>query len=132
MSAPAPKKEEYIEIEQATGGSGTPVTIVRFLPSKIQNDQVIHTIGEQLYSLVEEFGRTNLLLDFSSVKVVASYLLGKLLGLKKRIHAVKGRLTLCGISSKVNPVVDEVFEVCGLKHNFDICPECPKALQTRF
>ena len=127
---PSQDIRELILIEDVTGPRSS-VTVVTFLVSEILDSEQIHNLGTQLYSLVED-GRTNILLDFGAVQLAATELLGKLLGLQKRIKNVNGNLVLCQISKKRNPVIDEAFEVCGLKKSFTICADQQEALQSRF
>ncbi len=57
------------------------VTVVRFVDRKIQDERNIDIIGEQLFSLVDEFGRRKLLLDFGNVESLSSAAVGKLITL---------------------------------------------------
>ena len=129
MASPAQTRRELLEIEDVAGLS-RPVTVVRFLTKHIHDIELIETLGGQLYSLVEEHGRTNLVLSFCNVQSIATYLLGKLIGLNKRINLAEGQLVLCHVSKEHNPVVDEAFRVCGLKPSFTFRANEPEAVQT--
>jgi anti-anti-sigma factor len=62
-------------------------------------------VGDQLYSLVEDQGHSQLLLNFSNVQYLSSAALGKLIQLKKKVGAVKGNLKLCCIHPDLHSCV---------------------------
>ena len=128
MTSPLSPKRDLLAIEDVTVRERR-VTIVRFMSNRISDTNEIEDIGSLLYGLVEEHGRTQLLLNFSNVQMIASYLLGKLLGLKKRIKTAEGRLVLCEITPTRNPVVYEAFEVCGLLKLFEMYDTEEEALR---
>lgn len=117
MNQPRKKQLEVQEIGD--------VTVVNFTMSKILDEQVIQSIGEQLYSLVEELGRRKVILNFTKVEYLSSAALGKLITLHKKLAAVKGKLALCCI----DPQIFEVFEITGLKKVFKIHADEQEALQ---
>lgn len=102
------------------------VTVVSFTDRKILDEQNIQSIGEQLYSLVDDAGRRNLLLNFGRVQYLSSAALGKLITLNKKIQSVKGRLALCCI----DPEIKEVFEITGLKKVFNMYDDEQEAMQS--
>ena len=71
------------------------VTVVSFVDTKIVTEENIQEVGDQLYSLVEDEGHRQLLLNFGNVQYLSSAALGKLINLKKKVGAVKGKLKLC-------------------------------------
>lgn len=86
------------------------VTVVNFTDRKILDEQNIQTIGEQLFSLVDELGRRKLLLNFGNVEYLSSAALGKLITLNKKLQSAGGKLVLCNI----DPQIYEVFEITKL------------------
>src|SRR5258708_37172650 len=82
----------HLRLENVDG-----VTVVSFVESKIVTEENIQEVGDQLYSLVEDEGHRQLLLNFGNVQYLSSAALGKLITLKKKAGAVKGRLKLCCI-----------------------------------
>jgi anti-sigma B factor antagonist len=92
------------------------VTLVRFLDRRILAEQDIQIIGEQLFGLVENLGRRQILLDFSAVEFFSSAAAGKLIALAKKVQAVRGKLAFCGI----DPEIYEVFEITRLEKFFGI------------
>lgn len=119
MTPPTKKKE--LEVQD----SGN-VTIVNFTRAKILDDQVIQSIGEQLFGLVDAQGKQNILLNFAKVEYLSSAALGKLISLNKKIATVKGKLALCNIA----PSIIEVFDITGLRKVFKIFPDEQEAMQS--
>ncbi len=100
------------------------VAVVNFVDKKILDEQNIQVIGEQLFSLVDEAGRRKILLNFGNVEYLSSAALGKLINLKKKVGAVKGKLKLCCI----HPDLLEVFRITRLDQVFEIYAEEQAAL----
>ncbi len=107
-----------------------PVTIVRFLIDRILETSEIERLGRLLYALPDEHGRTNVIVNLGNLQMIGTYLLGTLIGLQRRIKKANGRLVLCQIGSEINPVVNEAFDVCGLKRAFTIYLDEQEALQS--
>jgi anti-sigma B factor antagonist len=92
------------------------VTVVRFVDKKILDEANIQELGTELFKLVEQEKRKNLLLNFSSVEFLSSAALGKLITLDKKVKANGGRLKL----SNIRPEIYEVFAITNLNKLFDI------------
>ena len=116
-----PPRRKRLEIEDIGD-----VTVVCFTDRKILDEQNIQVIGEQLFSLVDELSRKNLLLNFSNVEYMSSAALGKLITLNKKVQASDGRLVLCNI----DPQIREVFEITRLDKLFTIRSDEQEALQS--
>lgn len=99
------------------------VTIIGFAESDLESEVEIQEIGDELYRLVAG-GVTRIALDFSDVHHVASSLLGKLIGLYRRVHAVHGRVVLFGLS----PYMRTIFEVGRLDRLLPICADEAEAV----
>ena len=95
------------------------ITVVSFVDTKIVTEENIQEVGDQLYSLVEDAGHKELLLNFGNVQYLSSAALGKLINLKKKVGAVKGKLKLCCI----HPDLLEVFRITRLDQVFEIYAE---------
>ena len=105
----APRR--HLRLENISG-----VTVVSFVDTKIVTEENIQEVGDQLYSLVEDDGFKQLLLNFGNVQYLSSAALGKLINLKKKVGAVKGKLKLCCI----HPDLLEVFRITRLDQVFEI------------
>ena len=92
------------------------VTVVRFVDRKILDEANIQELGQELFRLIEEDRRKNILLNFSSVEFLSSAALGKLITLDKKVKAHSGKLKL----SNIRPEIYEVFAITKLNKLFDI------------
>jgi anti-sigma B factor antagonist len=92
------------------------VSVVRFMDRKILDEANIQELGQELFQLVEDDNRKNLLLNFSTVEFLSSAALGKLITLDKKVKAHGGRLKL----SNIRPEIYEVFAITKLNKLFDI------------
>lgn len=100
------------------------VTVVRFVDRKILDEANIQELGQELFQLVEDEGRKQLLLNFSSVEFLSSAALGKLITLDKKVKAAGGKLKLSNIRTEIY----EVFAITKLNKLFDIKDEEADAL----
>lgn len=101
------------------------VTIAKFVDKKILDEGNIQIIGNQLFSLVEEDGRSKIILDFSNVEYLSSAALGKLITMDKKVKAAKGKMRLCS----VRPDIYEVFAITKLNKLFDMQDDQEQALK---
>ena len=101
------------------------ITVVNFLDKKILDDQNIQLIGEQLMNLVDELGRSKILLNFGNVEFLSSAALGKLIVLNRKLGEVNGKLVLCNI----DPQIYEVFEITKLNKVFTMAKDEQTGLQ---
>ncbi len=92
------------------------VTVVRFVDRKILDEANIQELGVEMFKLVEQEQRKNLLLNFFNVEFLSSTALGKLITLDKKVKANGGRLKL----SNIRPEIYEVFAITKLNKLFDI------------
>ena len=92
------------------------VAVVRFVDRKILDAANIQELGEELFTLVEDEGRKQLLLNFSNVEFLSSAALNKLIILDKKVKSHGGKLKL----SNLKPEIYEVFVITRLNQLFDI------------
>lgn len=118
---PAPSVRPYFEWDNVEN-----VTIIRFLVRSIRADEDILRIFEQINHLVDEDGRTRLVLDFCAVQDFASLTIGKLVQLHKKLQPPHGRLTYCHLT----PVVAEILKIMGLDRQFHIYQTQEEALRS--
>ena len=81
------------------------VTIIAFGGSTLIDAEYIEQIAGDLYDLIDKQEANRLVLDFSSVKVLASRMLGVLLTVKKKSEAKKGGLALCAVREDLMKVL---------------------------
>jgi anti-sigma B factor antagonist len=113
-------KIQRLKVEQKSG-----VTVVNFLDKRILDEPTIQAIAEQLFSLVDDAGKREVLLNFDNVEYLSSAALGKLINLHKKLQGVQGRLAMC----KVIPQIYEVFAITKLDKIFKIFPDEDAALE---
>ena len=113
-------ERHWLESEEAGD-----VTVVRFLAPRIADEQEILDIFAALSRLVEG-GVRKLVLNLGDVEYLASYGVGKLAGLDRRVLAAGGRLALC----RLTPVVSEIIDIMQLRRKFLIYGTEQEALQS--
>ena len=101
------------------------ITVVRFVDRKILDAASIQELGEELFALLEQDGRKNLLLNFENVEFLSSAALNKLIILDKKAKVCGGRLKF----SDLRPEIREVFVITRLTQLFDICDSETDALK---
>ncbi len=92
------------------------VTVVRFRDRKLIEDIRIQELGQELFGLVDDQKRDQILLNFSQVEFLSSSALGKLITLDKKTKANGGAMKL----SNIRPEIFEVFAITKLDRLFDI------------
>ncbi len=100
------------------------VTVVRLTDRKVVDETNIQELGRELFGLVEEEQKKNLLLNFSAVGFLSSSALGKLITLDKKVKAHGGKLKL----SNIRPEIYEVFAITKLNKLFEIKDDEAEAL----
>lgn len=117
---PSPPSHNWLEIKQ-TGS----VTIATFLQRQMHDEEAIDLVGEELLELVDK-GVRSLILNFEPVRRMATHLLGELLVLHKKLHALEGRMVLCGFNSELR----ETFNILRLDKVFSIFDTEEAALES--
>lgn len=115
------QRRRRLEVEDVDG-----IAVVNFVDKKILDEQNIQMIGEELFRLVDEFGRNRILLSFRNVEFLSSAALGKLIMLKNKLQGVPdSKLALCSIHKDIR----EVFEITKLDRLFAIYKDEQEGLQ---
>jgi anti-sigma B factor antagonist len=103
------------------------VTVVRLKLAR-PTDEDVNTFFKQIYVLIDDMGRRNLVLDMHAVEYVTSMALGKLIMLNRKAQAAGGRLVLCSLT----PAAEEIMKLTRLRDLFTVCPNEPEALALFF
>lgn len=111
--------DQRIDIEEI--GS---VTVARFLDKKILDEANIDKIGQELFGLVDQDGRKQIVLDFSLVEYLSSAALGKLITMHKKVSAAGGVCALCNIQKDIL----DVFKITQLHKVLTLCDDLDDAL----
>ena len=115
MSSP----DRRIDIEEIGA-----VTVARFLEKKILDEANIELIGQELFGLVDQDGRKQIVLDFSLVEYLSSAALGKLITMHKKVVTAGGKLALCNIQKDIL----DVFKITQLHKVLTLCDDLDDAL----
>jgi len=93
------------------------VTIVTFVDRKILDEHILW-ISEDLFQLVDEFGKKNIILDFGTVENFSYPALGMLISLNMKVKGAGGKLVICEVSKGYAGGVDGVFRVTAVNTFF--------------
>jgi anti-anti-sigma regulatory factor len=91
------------------------VAVIRFTITSLLDDRLIHALFGQIDQLLRETGRGRVLLNFSGVSAFASYAVGKLVSLNRRLGP-PDRLALCCVGK---PII-EILDIMSLRRQFHI------------
>ena len=101
------------------------ITVVRFVDRRILDVTSIEELGAELFGLVEQEHRKNLLLNFAGVEFLSSAALNKLLILDRKVKRAGGKLKLANLRREIY----EVFVITKLHEVFDIREDENEALE---
>jgi len=108
----AAESPQHIQVEIVDG-----VAVVCLVNAEILFEQeIVQEVGDALYGLVEKQGMNRILLDLENVKYMASSMLGKMIGLKRKVDQAGGKLRLCN----VGPLLRDALSVSQLDRVLEI------------
>ncbi|MFQ3593019.1 MAG: STAS domain-containing protein, partial [Gemmataceae bacterium] len=84
------------------------VAVVRFNTPYLRDEQTIREFFDPLIEMAES-GREKMIINFAGVESLASYSIGKLMTLNKKL-AMPKVLALC----ELTPIVEELIDILGL------------------
>jgi anti-sigma B factor antagonist len=118
MPAPALK---HLKVTELDG-----VTVVDFVDSGLMYESaLVHEIGAELQSLLEDQGQRRILLDFAHVQYLSSSMMGQLVKLQKEMDTAKGQLKVTGLG----PVLRDTFRIGRFEPLFAIYDDRPGAMK---
>ncbi len=100
------------------------VTVVQFEDIQIRDMNQVQQIASDLYELVDNQARRNLILDFGKVVMLSSSALGVLITLNKKTQSQKGKLVLVGIRDDIF----RLFKLAKMHKLFTFCNSEDEAL----
>ena len=92
------------------------ITTIEFVDRNILDEQIIHGIGEELVSIINDVPTPRLLISFREVDHLSSAALGTLITINNQIADRKGRLCLADIQGQIL----EVFRITKLDQLFEV------------
>lgn len=98
---PSQSRPRWLEIEPLGE-----VTLVRFLVREVLDEEMIQSLGGELFALIEEAGCRRLVVDFHAVQKMTSPMLGKLRRLHDLLASAGGKLAFCRIHPAIQPGLD--------------------------
>ena len=101
------------------------VTIVRFIASRILDNDTIQRMGDSLFQIVDQDGVHKLVINLREVSFLSSAALNRLILLKKKVLQHDGKLKLV----EMKPEIRRVFEISRLDTFFDILDDQATALE---
>ena len=101
------------------------ITVATFSDTELLDGTVISEVEEDLEELASGLGATSLLLNFGTVRLMSSGMLGVLLLFSRRFREIGGRLKLCCIA----PDLREAFRIARYERLFEITSEELQALE---
>ncbi|MCS6852048.1 MAG: STAS domain-containing protein [Gemmataceae bacterium] len=93
------------------------VLIVRLRRKHLLDAEEVAALGNHLLDLVEDRGRTKLLLDLEQVERMATDLLTKLVTVHRRAEAAGGRLAICGLKQPFLELL-AALNLAGILHTY--------------
>ena len=108
---PLPDKPAYLTLQEFGD-----VLVAGFTMRMLNDEENIELLGQELFSLVEQYNWLKLVLDLSNVEYLTSSVLGKLITLHRKLHRSQGRLVLFGLS----PGVDSILRTAKLLTYFTV------------
>jgi len=113
------------------------VFVVRLGKQPALDDLTADTIRDELLGVVERPDCNYLLLDFLGVELLASAMLAKLVGLRRKMESKGQRLRLCGIGSHLRSVfartkLDRLFDITDTEADAlkVVVPQSPPVAET--
>ena len=100
MAAPA-----RIALESEDG-----IPVVRFLDRQLMDDRAVREAAEQVAAALPATGPIQVILDFSSVTMISSMMIGRLVLLQRRADVSGGKMRLC----ELGPAVRDVMRTTNL------------------
>jgi anti-anti-sigma factor len=115
------QRHRWLSVEQVGD-----ITVVRFTQQDIIDEEASRAVGDQLLEMVEQHERRCLVINLANVQRITSIVVGKLIGINKRMQKLGGRLALCNI----NPVIRQIFDTLRLTRLFNIYEDEATALKS--
>jgi anti-anti-sigma factor len=124
---------EMVEVPPSTAQAGVfeteqvgDVTLIRFVCPSLLDEAAIQDLAQRLARLLECGGRRRFVMNLGAVTVMASLMLAKLMGFRRKVLAAGGRLALCAVDADLY----RVFERTQLTRLFHIFNNEQEAMQT--
>jgi anti-anti-sigma factor len=81
------------------------VTVLRLQVPMLRGDETTEALFEETFALVDDAGRSRLVLNCEAVVYLASMAIGKLVALMRKVRSAGGRLVLCKVSQRLEELL---------------------------
>jgi len=102
------------------------VTVLRVKVPMLREDEQTEALFQQAFALVEEGGRSQLVLNLDGVVFLASMAIGKLVQLIHKTRSAGGKLTAC----KVSRTVGELLRITHLSDSLFLYEDEQEAVRS--
>jgi anti-anti-sigma factor len=116
---PVPAEFSKTKVERRGG-----IVVVRFADPKIRDEETVATIAGELNRAIAREKPPKLVIDFSGVQALPSFMFGSLITLHEAIEARKGQLRLAAVA----PSLRQVFASTRLDQMLTILPTVDEAV----
>ncbi len=100
--------------------------VVTFTVAYLDDEENIQQLGNELFTLVEQFGFRKLIISMADVEFFTSSVLGKLISLHRKLHRRQGKLAICDLRDPV----PSVMRTSKLMEYFTITENIDEAIET--
>jgi anti-anti-sigma factor len=99
--------------------------IVRFPDVEMLfHEDIVQSLGDQLDRLIAEAGLTRLLLNLQGVRFLSGAMLGRFVGLQRKLEPGCGPVQVC----RLDPMLRDILRITHLDRVFDVCADEAEAL----
>lgn len=91
------------------------VTVMRATVPILRSDEMTEAVFRQLHALVDDTGRSRLVLNLNGVVFISSMVIGKLVMLIHKVRRAGGRLAMCKLAATI-------FDLMQMTHLDEIVP----------
>jgi anti-anti-sigma factor len=102
------------------------VLIIQLPAQEFHDGKLVEEVSQQLHQVADETETRDMLLNLSGVGTVSTYMLGKILALRKKVRDKGGAFRIC----EIEPAVREVLAVTKLHQVLDISDTEAQALNS--
>ncbi len=95
------------------------IVIARFVVANLNDEENIDQLGQELFTLVDQYGFLKVALNLGVVEYVTSSVLGKFITLHRKLHRVDGKLVICGLQK----IVADVMRTSKLSQYFNVADD---------
>lgn len=101
------------------------ISVVSFVRKELSEEENLEILGQELFSLVDQFGCQKIILDMTGVLYLTSSVLGKIITLHRKLQRGAGSLVLC----RIEPGVIDTLQTSRLMTYFTTAEDVSAAVQ---